>query len=92
MTQSSTPKCPALDVILTNQMDVDMIVEMYPSCDSLPVNLTISGYNSITDLSGLSHLVHIDGNLTIQYSHMLTDLDGLQRFKIGVWTCNDTIK
>ena len=73
--------CPTWDVILLTQMDVDAFVTNYSTCNNIMGNLTIgpnSGLSDITDLSGLSFLTEIIGNVTIQNNGSLPDLDGLE--------------
>ena len=68
-------QCPTADVSLRKQIAVDTFEQRYPGCFVLPFTLLISG-DEITSLAGLSHLVGIDGRLSIQNTG-LTTLDGL---------------
>ena len=81
LTEYSTPTCPALDVVLNTQAEVDTFVITYSDCDSLPVNLTIQGNNDIQNLSGLDFLVDIQGQLAIRNSHTLINLSGFQNLR-----------
>ncbi len=69
--------CPEGDVILSTQTEVNSFVATFATCDSMPYSLTIQGGNNITDISGLSFLTHIGGNLNIQNNYVLTNLTGL---------------
>lgn len=76
-------QCPAIDTIkLNSQVDVDAFVLNYPNCSQITGDLEIAGLtiagSDISDLSGLSSIISIDGTLEIRYNHDLTTLDGLQ--------------
>lgn len=73
--------CPEGNIQLTTQAEVNTFVASYTDCDSLSGNLTIKGYNNITDLSGLSFLTHITGNLRIEDNFIITDLSGFENLK-----------
>lgn len=69
--------CITGNVILNNQTTVDTFVSTYggTGCDTIDGNLTISG-GGVTDLSGLSFLTDVTGNLLIQ--SLFINLTGLQ--------------
>jgi len=69
-------QCPAGNVTLSSQTEVDAFGTTYPSCTTLPGSLTISG-NDITDLSPLEKLDTIGGDLRITSNSSLTNVDGL---------------
>lgn len=74
-------QCPAGNITLVSQADVDLFVATYPACQALPGGLHIGTTTSntvsdITDLSGLQ-LTSIGGDLRVQNNAVLLDLDGL---------------
>lgn len=74
-------QCPAGNVTLETQAEVDNFVATYPMCQALPGGLHIgtsssNSLSNITDLSGLQ-ITSIGGDLKIQHNQLLTDLDGL---------------
>ena len=75
-TCSSNP-CPAGNVTLNSQLDVDTFVALYPNCTTIDGDLTISGI-FINSLVGLSNLTTINGSLTITNNTELANLNGLQ--------------
>ena len=68
-TNASAQVCASLT--LTTQAEVDAV-----SCSSVTGDLSISGPD-ITDLSPLSSVTSVGGDLDIQSNHALTNLDGL---------------
>ncbi len=76
-------QCPSGDVILSSQAEVNTFVADYGSCAVLPGSLTIGDDTSpivpsnINDISGLSSLTQITGNLIISANPMLSSLSGL---------------
>jgi len=77
-TLCTTEECPSGDVTLSTQVEVDAFVTIFNNCDSIPGNLTITGSNSITDLSGLQFVTYVTGNLNIQSNYNITDLSGFE--------------
>ncbi|MFN3908833.1 MAG: LamG-like jellyroll fold domain-containing protein [Flavobacterium sp.] len=80
--QAACPSlCPPGDVTLINQADVDAFVAQYPNCTQISGNLNIGpisgGSSNITNLSGLSSLTQVSGELAIRYNQNLTNLSGL---------------
>src|SRR5690606_15639211 len=69
-------QCPAGDVILTSQTEIDDFATNHPNCTEVSGNLTIQGAN-ITDLTPLSNLTSVGGYLYIGSNSSLTNLDGL---------------
>jgi len=74
-------QCPAGNIILTTQAEVNTFVATYPMCQNLPGGINIGGASvgspsDITDLSGLQ-FTSIGGDLKVQHNPMLIDLDGL---------------
>ncbi|UPQ80147.1 T9SS type A sorting domain-containing protein [Flavobacterium azooxidireducens] len=75
-TCSSSP-CPAGNVTLNSQLDVDTFVALYPNCTTIDGDLTISG-TFINSLVGLSNLTTINGSLRITNNTALSSLNGLE--------------
>src|SRR5690606_32647453 len=73
---TTLPQCPAGNVTLTSQADIDAFAINYPNCTEISGDLYISG-STITDLSPLNNLTSVGGNLYIDYNSSLTNLDGL---------------
>ena len=74
-------QCPAGNVTLATQAQVDDFVATYPMCQALPGGLHIGGssvssLSDITDLSGLQ-FISIGGDLKIQHNPLLTSLGGM---------------
>lgn len=78
-------QCPAGNVNLLTQTDVDNFQDTYPNCMNLSGSLTIGGINSdITDLSPLSNLEYIGGLVIISTNiTSLTGLENLQAITTG---------
>jgi hypothetical protein len=76
---TSFGQCPVTDLVLTTQTEVDAFPTDFPGCSALPVNLRISSgpTDQITDLSPLSQLNSIDGDLIVDVNPLLTILAGL---------------
>lgn len=69
--------CPAGNVFLLSQADVDNFGATYPNCTEIEQNLFISGYpNGVTDISPLQHIVSIGGELEFNSTN-LVNLDAL---------------
>ncbi|MBS4039481.1 MAG: hypothetical protein KGZ81_02660 [Flavobacteriales bacterium] len=80
--QAACPSlCPSGDVTLISQAEVDAFVAQYPNCTQINGNLNIGpisgGSSNITNLSGLSSLTQVSGELAIRYNQNLTNLSGL---------------
>ncbi|MDX9905022.1 MAG: T9SS type A sorting domain-containing protein [Bacteroidales bacterium] len=60
----------------TNQSQIDNFQADYPGCTEIEGDVEISG-SGITNLNGLSMLVHIGGHLYISNNGSLADLSGL---------------
>jgi hypothetical protein len=69
------PSCPTGDVTLSNQSEVNDFVAQYSSCTTIDGNLTIM--NSVSDITGLTNVTTINGNLNISSTTVLTSLAGL---------------
>ena len=77
---STQAQCPAGDVTLTTQADVNNFVATYPNCTEIVGTLTIGGFlldSDIDDLSGLSNLTTVEDNLDILDCDILPNLNGL---------------
>lgn len=69
--------CPPGDVTFSNQMDVNNFVAQYPNCTEIQGKLRIAGGN-INNLSGLSNLTSVSGDLEILLTGTTVDMSGLQ--------------
>jgi hypothetical protein len=73
--------CPSGNVTFLTQAEVDTFVAQYPNCTIINGNLNIgpvsSGTSSITNISGLSNLTQVNGELSIRSNQNLTNLTGL---------------
>lgn len=74
--------CPDWPTVsLTNQSAVDAFAITWPNCTGLDGNLMIGGTwnngSDITDLTALSKLKYVNGDLIVRYNHMLDGLNGL---------------
>mgnify|MGYP005990780817 CR=1 FL=1 len=67
--------CPSGDLILNSQAEVDAVGVDYPEC-SIISGLVIDG-DDITDLSPLSNISNVLGNIIIKNNNMLQTLEGL---------------
>lgn len=71
-------KCPSGDYVLSSQSDVAIFAAAFNHCDTLFGNLNIlNTANNITDLSPLSFLTYLSGNLSISNNETLKNLEGL---------------
>lgn len=74
-------QCPAGDVELLSQADVDAFGANYPNCTHIDGNLFIGSIqvpdSDITDLSPLSNLIVVNGGIYIWHNPELTTLSGL---------------
>ncbi len=78
-------QCPAGDVILTTQDQVDDFIMDNPGCTNLTGSLTIGPSIDIENLNNLSSLEQITGSLIISQNLNLTDMSGLSGLvNIGV--------
>lgn len=78
---SSFAQCPAGDVVLTTQDEVNSFPTDHPGCVTLPQNLSIIGQPltpDITDLSPLAVITGVGGGIYIQTVEGLATLNGLQ--------------
>ncbi len=79
-----SPDCPSGDITLSTQQEVNDFAANYPDCTELTGSLMIqsedaSYYGGITDLSPLSQLTSISGNLEIlNNNHDIFSLTGLE--------------
>src|SRR5690606_16128662 len=67
-------QCPAGNVSLTSQEQIDTFATNYPNCTEVSGNLTIQGANNLTPLSNLTS---VGGYLNIYNNLSLTSLNGL---------------
>ena len=85
------------DITVTTQEEVDALRTTLADIDTIDGNLTI-GYvsidllSSITDLTPLSHITGITGNVLIQQNGQLKNLNGLNNlqsiggdFRVDTW-------
>ncbi len=73
-------QCPTGDVTLSSQTEVDNFLTTYPNCTEMAGRLHIFNNDAtpyITDLSPLSNLTSIGGELSITNNDHLTNLEGL---------------
>ncbi|NIJ55455.1 T9SS type A sorting domain-containing protein [Dyadobacter arcticus] len=76
LSQSLSAQCPTADLTLSNQFNVNNFATNYPGCSHLTQSLYID-FGDIADLSPLSGIRRIDGNLSLGYLNNLTNLNGL---------------
>ncbi len=73
--------CPTGDVVLTSQSEIDSFAQLYPNCTvidgSLEIKQSTTG-GKIANLSDMSFLLEVAGNLIIENTTELQNLDGLQ--------------
>lgn len=72
----SFSQCPAGNITLSTQAEVDDFVLTYPGCTELLGNLFIDG-NTITNFKGLSGITSIEGRFEISNTQIL-DFKGLE--------------
>ncbi|NRB48634.1 MAG: T9SS type A sorting domain-containing protein [Saprospiraceae bacterium] len=72
--------CPAGEIQLNSQADVNNFPINYPNCTQIPGQLVISGPD-ITDLSPLANITSIEGYLIIGFNATLADLQGLSNLQ-----------
>lgn len=68
-------QCPAGDIVLITQSDIDNFIANYPNCATINGNLEIKG-DGINDISGLSSLRVINGELKVIQTQ-IADFTGL---------------
>ena len=78
---SSQEDCPLTSYTLDTQDEVNAFVATFSNCNTIAGNLTITG-STINDISRLSFLETITGNLDIHNSSNLSSLDGLQNLSL----------
>lgn len=85
--QKSQAQCPAGDLILQNQAQINYFVEQCPDVDTIQGALIIGDLNSnITDITGLISIKVVTGGLTVQHNDSLRSLNGLDSLGfIGEW-------
>ncbi len=74
--------CPNNVVLLNSQESVDEFSNNYPNCTALPFSLLIVedvNNSPITDLSNLSNLFQVNGELRIENCTQLQSLNGLEQ-------------
>ncbi len=72
-------QCPWGDVTLHSQQQVEDFAVNFPNCTEFPANLTIDNNSNtpIYDLSPLSNITNVIGNLVIRNNDSLNTLNGL---------------
>ncbi len=87
VSQYSRAQCPAGDLIIQNQAQVNYFVDQCPDVDTIHGSLIIGDLNSnINDITGLQFLKVVTGGLTIQHNDSLQSLLGLDSISsIGGW-------
>ncbi len=81
---SSCPACPDVDtLVFSTQQQLINFLEGHPTCTDIPSNVIIGGAGDtdITDLSPLSNIVSIGGNLSIFNNPLLENLGGLENLE-----------
>lgn len=83
-------QCPPGNLTVTTQAQVDQFIINYPNCTSISGALQIgpavqNSPGNITDLSALSNITSVSGNLYIQNNANLQSVDGLQIETVGGW-------
>ncbi|MCL6294334.1 T9SS type A sorting domain-containing protein [Jejuia spongiicola] len=78
-------QCPNSDIVLKTQADIDNFATNYPGCTNLSGSLTIGDIPMVTslinNLSGLSSLTSISGNLYIFGNSNISSLTGLDNIE-----------
>jgi len=69
--------CFDQSITFSNQTSIDSFSNQYTACNTIDADVTINGL-SITDLSGLSKIERITGNLIIMGNANLPSLSGLE--------------
>jgi hypothetical protein len=73
----TSAQCPAGNITLTTQAEVDAFAATYPGCADLLGSLTIGPSTDIVDLNGLTNLDEITNSLAITGNDNLIDMSGL---------------
>jgi len=74
-----TVGCPAGGITCTNQQVIDDFPTNYATCTTISGNVYIDGSGgNVTNLDGLSQIVNIEGNLTIENVGAITDLSAFE--------------
>jgi len=78
--ECNEPVCPVMEVKLTSQAQIDAFPAMYPNCVDFPVTIRIveDVRGNIKDLTPLSQLESIDGDLIVYRNRGLQNLNGLE--------------
>ncbi|MEZ4931527.1 MAG: hypothetical protein R2788_05285 [Saprospiraceae bacterium] len=74
--ENALAQCPPGSVTLNSQSDVNDFAANFPTCTTISGNLTISGAD-INNLSGLTSLTSVTGNLTVENNAVLNSMFGL---------------
>lgn len=69
-------QCPTNNITISSQAQVNSFAATYPGCTEITVDIFING-NDITDLSGMSQITSMNGELIIAGNQNLTTLAGL---------------
>lgn len=69
-------QCPASDIVLSSQAEVDAFRTTYPNCTELQATLTISG-DDIIEVNGLSTITKLGKRLVVENNPLLANLNGL---------------
>ncbi len=70
-------QCPAGDITLTTQAQVDNFTTTYPGCTQVLGSLIIGPSADIVDLNGLAGVLQVNGGVTIDQNSSLNDMTGL---------------
>ncbi|MGK4567497.1 hypothetical protein [Flavobacterium sp. 3HN19-14] len=68
-------QCPAGDVTITNQADIDNFGTTYPACTTISGVLTVSG-SDITNLNGFANITTVTDYIDFSSTPLLTSLSG----------------
>ncbi|MDY0104593.1 MAG: T9SS type A sorting domain-containing protein [Lentimicrobium sp.] len=69
--------CLPAGISFTTQAQIDNFQTNYPNCTEIEGDVYIAGWNTITNLNGLSVLTSIGGSFSIE-CYSISNLDGLQ--------------
>ncbi|QXP78915.1 MULTISPECIES: T9SS type A sorting domain-containing protein [Winogradskyella] len=70
-------QCPTTQVNLSTQADIEAFILNYPNCSDLQSTLSIQG-SGVSDITGLSFINSVQGNVLLYYLDNLLSLEGLQ--------------
>jgi hypothetical protein len=76
--------CLTNGIIFNTQNQIDSFQIMYPECWYINGNVSILGYNNISNLNGLNGIVRIEGDLIIKNNYNLFHLTGLENLS-DIW-------